>query len=219
MTSSARHRLRITLLAAVAALATAGFLAIADGYLEQESIVDRDLRVADWVAANMPGWAEWLARPFTWVGGAVGVTLAVGTVVVLLLRARRRADAAFVLGVTIGVQILVALLKEHYGRPRPDAGSPIALPHSYSFPSGHAATGIAVGGALAVVWAESARSPLARTGMVGLGLLVGVAIGASRVVLNVHYLSDVLAGYCVGLAWLCACLIAREFHAGRRRGA
>lgn len=215
----ARQRAWIGALALIGALAVVGFLAIADGYLEDESIVDRDLRVEHWVVAHMPGWAEWLARPFTWLGGVVGVVLVVGTVVVLLLRAGRRVDAAFLLAATIGVQILVALLKAHYGRPRPDAGSPIALPHSFSFPSGHAATGIAVGGALAVVWAESARSTAARAGMLGLGLVVGMAIGASRVVLNVHYLSDVLAGYCVGLAWLCTCLVVRELHAGRRRDA
>jgi undecaprenyl-diphosphatase len=206
---------RIAVLAVVATLAVVGFLAFADAYLESEPVVDLDLRVEHWVVVHMPGWAEWLARPLTWVGGLVGVVLVVGVVVVVLLRAGRRADAVLVLAATIGVQIVVTLLKSHYGRPRPDEGSPIALPHSFSFPSGHAATGIAVGGVLAVVWAERVRTRAARVGVLALGLLVGVAIGASRVVLNVHYLSDVLAGYCVGLAWLCACLLARELLAGR----
>ena len=216
MTTAAWHRaVRIALLTVATALAVVGFLALADAYLESEPVVDLDMRVEHWVVAHMPGWAEWLARPFTWVGGLVGVVLVVGIVVVVLLRAGRRADAVLVLAATFGVQIVVALLKSHYGRPRPDAGSPIELPHSFSFPSGHAATGIAVGGALAVVWAERLRSGAARAGALALGLLVGMAIGASRVVLNVHYLSDVLAGYCVGLAWLCACLLTRELLAGR----
>ncbi len=154
----------------VVALAVVGFLALADAYLESEAIVDLDARVEHWVVADMPEWAEWIARLFTWAGGLVGVVLVVGTVTLVLLRAGRRADAAFVLAVTIGVQIAVALLKTYYSRPRPDAGSPIELPRSFSFPSGHAATGIAVGGALAVVWAEHVRSPAERAGVLALGL-------------------------------------------------
>ncbi len=107
------------------------------------------------------------------------------------------------------------VLKSVYERPRPDAGSPIDLPHSTSFPSGHAATGIAMFGALALIAAGRARSPAAAAGMLVLGFSIGVGVGASRVVLNVHFVSDVLAGFCVGLAWLCVCLAARELLAGR----
>jgi undecaprenyl-diphosphatase len=216
MTTAPRQRaVRISLIALLGGLATVGFLLLADLYAESEAIVDLDTRVERWVVTSMPGWAEWLARPFTWAGGLVGVVLVVGAVLVVLLRAGRPADAVFLAAVTVGVQIVVALLKSHHARPRPDAGSPIELPQSSSFPSGHAATGIAVGGALAVVWAERPRTGAARAGALALCLLVGLAVGASRVVLNVHYVSDVLAGYCVGLAWLCACLLVRELVAWR----
>mgnify|MGYP000642674137 CR=1 FL=1 len=57
MTPPAPHRLWIALLAVAGALATLGFLAIAGGFLENESIVARDLRVEHWVVAHMPGWA------------------------------------------------------------------------------------------------------------------------------------------------------------------
>jgi len=202
-------------LGVIAALATTCFFALADAYLESEPIVDLDVRVEKWVAGQMPGWVEWLARPFTWVGGIVGVALLVGIVGLLLVRAGRRPDAVLLVVAALGVQVIVVMLKSVYERPRPDAGSPIDLPHSTSFPSGHAATGIAMFGALALIAAGRARSPAAAAGMLVLGFSIGVGVGVSRVVLNVHFVSDVLAGFCVGLAWLCVCLLARELVAGR----
>jgi len=53
---------------------------------------------------------------------------------------------------------------------------------------------------------------------VATGFGVGVLIGASRVVLDVHFLSDVLAGAALGLAWLAACLIAARLLHARRHG-
>lgn len=203
------------MLGVIAALATTCFFALADAYLESEPIVDLDVRVEKWVAGQMPGWVEWLARPFTWVGGIVGVALLVGIVGLLLVRAGRRPDAVLLVVAALGVQVIVVMLKSVYERPRPDAGSPIDLPHSTSFPSGHAATGIAMFGALALIAAGRARSPAAAAGMLVLGFSIGVGVGVSRVVLNVHFVSDVLAGFCVGLAWLCVCLLARELVAGR----
>ena len=65
-------------------------------------------------------------------------------------------------------------------------------------------------GALGVLAAEHARSRLRAVAWLVAAGLAALAIGASRVVLNVHFVSDVLAGFAVGLAWLCCCLICRD---------
>lgn len=192
------------------------FVAVAASYVDGGAVVDLDLRVESWVAANMPAWAEWLARPFTWAGGLFGITLVSAVAVIALERCLRRADSILVIVVAAGAFLLTAGLKQVYERARPDAGSAIRLPHSYSFPSGHAATGIAVFGVLALLAAERARTRHARGLWLVCGFSLGAAVGMSRVVLNVHFVSDVIAGFCVGLAWLCACLLVRELAAARR---
>jgi undecaprenyl-diphosphatase len=110
--------------------------------------------------------------------------------------------------------VLVWVLKNVYERARPDHGSPIALPHSYSFPSGHAATAVVLYGALGLLFAEHARSRLRAAGWLVAATALALAIGASRVLLDVHFVSDVLAGFAVGLAWLCCCAIVRDVMRG-----
>jgi undecaprenyl-diphosphatase len=107
------------------------------------------------------------------------------------------------------------VLKEVVGRPRPDVGSAVPLPESLAFPSGHAAAGVASLGALAVLASERLESHRARVWLWASVGAVGIAVGLSRVALNVHYLTDVLAGWCLGLAWLAGCLLARDALRGR----
>ena len=203
------HALPLVLLVGLV-VSVAIFVVVAAAYVDGGTVVDLDLRVESWVVANMPAWAEWLARPFTWAGGAIGITLVSAAAVITLERCRRRVDAVLVIVVAAGAFLLTTGLKQVYERARPDAGSAIRLPHSYSFPSGHAATGIAVFGLLAVLLAERSRTRHAGVLWLLCGFSLGAAVGVSRVVLNVHFVSDVIAGFCVGLAWLCACLLVRE---------
>jgi len=102
---------------------------------------------------------------------------------------RGEGDRAALIVVALGSQLLANTAKLGYERARPEAGSAIELPSSYSFPSGHATTGVAVFGLLGLVVAAHGRA------------------SGRRIALNVHYVGDVLAGYCLGLAWLCACLL------------
>ena len=65
-------------------------------------------------------------------------------------------------------------------------------------------------GALGVLAAERARSRLRAVWWLAAAAAVAFAIGISRILLNVHFVSDVAAGFAVGLAWLGCCLIARD---------
>ena len=199
----------------LAALGALVFVLLAQAFVRGGEVVTIDGDVSRWVADGIPGAVEWAARLFTWLGGAAGTAVVTGAAVIVLWRASRHPDAAFVGLAVIGITVLVAVLKAVYERARPDLGSPIRLPHSYSFPSGHAATAVVLYGALGLLAAERARSrPRAVAWLAGAALL-SLAIGASRILLNVHFVSDVAAGFAVGLAWLCCCAIVRDVLARR----
>ena len=200
--------IRVWLIAALG-ISLAGFALLAVAY-DEEPLASVDRAAAERVASSMPSWAEWLARPPSWLGGWVGMVALAVVVLVVLLRERSWIDLAFFGTALVGSQIVVALLKTSFDRPRPHLGSVIALPPSASFPSGHATAGVASLGAAVVLAAERLPSQRARTWLWTLAVAGGLAVGVSRIVLNVHYVTDVLAGWCLGLAWLAACLLARE---------
>jgi undecaprenyl-diphosphatase len=120
----------------------------------------------------------------------------------------------FFLVAYLGSQVAVAVLKATFDRVRPEIGATTSVPESASFPSGHATSGIASLGALAVLASERLESRRARVWLWASVVVAGVAVGMSRVALNVHYVTDVLAGWCLGLAWLAACLLLRERFRG-----
>ncbi len=173
-------------------------------------MVTIDDKISRWAAAGLPPSVEWSARVFTWLGGLAGTAVVTAVAAVALLRASRRWDAGFVVLATVGITVLVPVLKAVYERARPSLGSPIALPHSYSFPSGHAATAVVLYGALGMLAAEAARSRLRAAAWLGAATAVSLAIGSSRFLLDVHFFSDVIAGFAVGLACLCSSLIVRD---------
>jgi membrane-associated phospholipid phosphatase len=206
---------RLVVESLLAVLGVVAFVLLAQAYVGGGQVVAIDDDVSRWAARGLPWGVEWASRLFTYLGGAVGTTVVTTVAVVLLWRAARHADAVFVAGAVVGITILVAVLKPTYERARPDAGSPIPLPHSYSFPSGHAATAVVLYGALGILLAERARSAWRAAGWLLGAAALALTIGWSRVLLDVHFVSDVLAGFAVGLAWLCCCAVVRDVVTAR----
>ncbi len=192
---------------------TLGFVGVALA-VERGGVASWDERLALDVAARLPTAVEVLARPFSWIGGGLGLVALVSVAALLLARRREWVDLAFLLVATVGVQVVVAGLKAAFDRPRPDVDPVVRLPSSTSFPSGHAASGVAALGALAVV--ATSRLPRGRTRRLlwASTVAVGCLVGLSRIALGVHFASDVVAGWCVGIAWLSLCLLGRDLLAG-----
>ena len=138
----------------------------------------------------------------TELGGILGATFVLAlTAAFLWIRGRRRLTA-YVVTTGLGLLVLVPLTKVLVGRDRPRVPVPVTdLPVTDSFPSGHAMTSIVTWVVVALVIAPSVRSRL-RPWLLALALLLALAIGFTRLALGVHYLSDVLAGWALGLGWL-----------------
>jgi membrane-associated phospholipid phosphatase len=75
-----------------------------------------------------------------------------------------------------------------------------------SFPSGHALMSVTFYGLLIYIVFKNVKNTLLRTTLITLLLALILTIGFSRIYLRVHYASDVIAGFCVGLLWLVICV-------------
>jgi len=131
---------------------------------------------------------------------------AVAGVVVLWRRGRRR--VALWLGTTFAVGgLLSAGLKLLVARARPVFPDPIAHADGYSFPSGHALTAM-VGAGCAVVLLHPRLRGRARVVLWSASGAFVLLVGLDRVFLGVHYLTDVVAGWIVGLATVVSTVVA-----------
>lgn len=148
----------------------------------------RDIRVAG---------VTTLAKVITVLGSIPAVTVAVVVAGALLVLRRRYAETVVLAGGAIAIHFAVQIAKDAVERPRPGDG--LVDAEGFGFPSGHAAMSITYV-AIAVALSRIPRHAGARVTMVAAGVVVAAAVGLSRVYLQVHYLSDVTAGWALGLA-------------------
>lgn len=138
--------------------------------------------------------AAWLSDSASWP-----VLIAVAVLAGLALAVQRRLRAAMlVIAVSLGGRFTVDTLKWLSDRPRPAEESRLAVVQSMSFPSGHAANSMILWLTLALLLATGR----ARTPLVLAAIGYSVAVGLSRLVLQVHWLTDVVAGWLFGVLWV-----------------
>jgi membrane-associated phospholipid phosphatase len=142
-----------------------------------------------------------------WALGIVG-----GLALLRWRAAGRTADAATGALALAGAGGVNQILKILFRRDRPALALRRAHASGYSFPSGHAMTTVAAYGALAYLAGRHGgltRRPAARLIAAPVALLCAL-VGASRVYLEVHYPTDVIAGWAAGTVWLTTCALARS---------
>lgn len=154
------------------------------------------------LAAHRTGLVKPVSIDITALGSVSVLTVLTLLAVGYLLLERRSGAAVFVLIATIGGTALSEGLKSLFARERPDVVPPLATFSNASYPGGHSMLSTVVYLTLAVVLAETLSRR--RTKIYLLAFLIGV----SRVVIGVHYPTDVLAGWAAGTAWAPLCWLA-----------
>jgi undecaprenyl-diphosphatase len=148
-------------------------------------------------------------RAVSQIGGTIGsiaIAFAVALTVIVRRSLRPRAVFGFLAVVMVGESVLVALIKAVVDRARPDIDRLTGFSGA-SFPSGHAATAAATLAAAALLLGSGQdRRRRAILGAVLAGVAVCVAV--SRVLLGVHWLTDVVAGLVLGWTWFAISSIA-----------
>ncbi len=162
------------------------------------SPLDRSILQAAQLAPLVPP-ARWLTR----LGdGAVLFAAAAATAAFLLWRGAAR-RALLLIAIFFSCRLLVEGLKLLFDRARPDPAGHVVAVHSMAFPSGHSANAMAVWLAVALLAAPERL----RVSAVAAALAVALLVGLSRLVLGVHWPSDVAGGWALGAA--CTLLLVR----------
>lgn len=172
-----------------------------------EAVQSLDRHFANWGASHSSSTSTSILKWVSMFGGYVGVIVV--TVVTAIVEYRRHLGRSVIplLLIVAGGQFAVAnLIKSIVARARPDVLRLTGFSGS-SFPSGHAVAASATFAVIALLLGRQ-RSTKVRAMLGGVSIAIAVAVGVTRVLLGVHWLSDVLAGLMLGWAWFALISIA-----------
>lgn len=209
--------LHLTISLAVVALCVWIFGAVLDAVLDNDLVVRWDMAIDLAIHQHMTPGDLRLVDGVTQLGSPIAMVL-LGVGVALVLWRNHRTVlwgwvAAFVGGAAIG-----QLLKMVVHRTRPVYGAAYLHGRSFSFPSGHA-MGSMIGYGMLVYLVRSVyhARPLRRRVATGVAVLLVLAVGVSRILLGVHYPTDVVGGWVAGLGWMSVCIAGIGIAQQRRR--
>jgi undecaprenyl-diphosphatase len=163
-----------------------------------------------------PSWLRRAGEEVTALGGVAVLWLIVLAVVGYLLQQRAYRALGLIVGATAGGSLLSSALKYLFVRERPDVALHLVTVHSSSFPSGHAMLSAVVYLTLGALLAQVVPRRANQVYFLTVALVLTLLVGLSRIYLGVHYPTDVLAGWAVGLTWALLCAVVARYL--RRRG-
>ncbi len=167
-----------------------------------------DADVMDWTLAHRNDFLTPSMKLITWLGSSfVLVPMVLVASHDFWVRRSNWGPAASLVASWAGSILLYSSLKNLIGRPRPPISVMLVKASGPAFPAGHATVAMAVFGALAFFLTRDS-SRRVRASIWATFCLLILLIGASRVYLGVHWLTDVLGAYAVGAAWLLLVLVA-----------
>jgi len=201
-----RFQLRVVL-AALFAFFVGAFAHVVEDYVDREELTRWDVEFSRWLHVHANDTLTSFFKVVTYAGNVAFLALFTVAIAAYFVRRARINEAVFVLVSALGIEMLNALLKLGFHRQRPE----FTYVHldTYSFPSGHATGATAIYGVVVYLLVRDRQTPARVMAAVGFVALIAL-VGFSRLYLEAHYLSDVLAGCSLGAAWACATLFVYE---------
>lgn len=199
----ARYGLRLTLFGVALALIAIPFGLLLHQVVTEGPVTDIDTALADDLsaAAQQSDTVATVLTVVSFLGKPAWLAVVIALPAVWFLFVGARRIAVYLVATSAGGGVVESIVKIAVGRPRPEIDEPLIEAFGKSFPSGHSMSSTVVYGSLLLVFFPL----LSRRGRVvaaaGTASLI-LAIGASRLGLAVHFMSDVLGGYVLGGAWL-----------------
>jgi len=192
----------LTFTVAVGALAAWAFGALTQDVTGHDDAALADPHVTAWIIAHRTGWLTSTLQVLTWLGStAVIIPAGLAAGLYFFIRRRDWRPLALLTAAVAGAVGLYDIVKALVGRPRPPAAIWIGHYTGAAFPSGHATQSAAFYAMLAIVLGAG-LSFRRRAILWGAAALVVLVVGASRIYLGAHGLTDVLAGYALGATWV-----------------
>src|SRR6266513_2213386 len=188
----------LTFTVAAGALAAWAFGGLTQDVIGHDDTVLADPHVTAWVIAHRTGWLTSALQVLSWLGSTAFIIpagLAIG--LYFLTRHRDWWPLTLLAATVAGAVGLYNIVKALVGRPRPPAAIWIGHYTGAAFPSGHATQSAAFYAMLATVFGTG-LSARRRAVLWSAAALVVLIVGASRIYLGAHWLTDVLAGYALG---------------------
>ena len=208
----------LTFTSAVGLLAIWVFAGLTQDVVGHDEMALFDPQAEAWVVAHRTAWLSSGMEIVTWLGSLATIVPLLAAIIILVARRRDWRRAALLVIAVAGAVALYDFVKLVVGRPRPPATLWVGHYDGAAFPSGHATQAVAFYGTLAIVLLAG-RSFQARA-LVWIGAaLVTILVGASRIYLGAHWLTDVLAGYALGAAWVALIVVISLLTIPRARGA
>lgn len=189
----------------VVALGAAATVELADDAGESDGLAAFDPGfTADVIAHRTPALTD-IARGLTFLGDVPVLTgLTVLVAAILWWRTRSWRLPGLLLLTMAGSAVLTYVLKVAVGRQRPQVSMVLgSVDTGYSFPSGHTLNSLVFFGLAAALAWTSIRSTGVRLAVGAVAVALAVGVAGSRIYLGYHWLTDVLAGWLVGVSWLC----------------
>jgi undecaprenyl-diphosphatase len=204
----------LAIVLAVWAFAALAYKVVAGDTLSFDESCLRALRRADDPAKPIgPDWLAEVGRDVTALGGVTFLTL-LTSFVAGFLKLRKMSGAMWlVILAALGGLLTSTLLKSLIERPRPSLVPHLDAVYTSSFPSGHSMLSATIYLTLGTLLGRFVQERTLKAYFLIVALLLTFLVGVSRVFLGVHYPTDVLAGWAVGLTWALVCwLVARSLQ-------